>query len=491
MTKHPIRVVLAFLPAAICLLALASGCNDSSGPEPVVKPAAPDNLSATATSQSCAALSWSDLSTNEEGFRIFRGNSADVVVEIATVGAGATSFTDAGLNDSTTYYYRVHSYNSAGNSDAYGASSTTTYLKRPYGLIETYVGTGACYLSADGLPPLEASLCSPVDLTFGPDGKAYIIDWNSHVIRVCDGLTVDAFIGIGGEIGDAKDGAADSIRLNHPTHITFDPAGNLILTAWHNSKVMRMDMGTKQLVTIAGTGARCWGGDGGPAATAKLNLPVSTAFDASGNMYILDMANQRVRVVDGSGTINTILGGTAFAANPLDSCSVFLGGYLGDEGPAAAARINLPVGQQGDPGGRLEIGANGNIYIADSQNHRIRMIDGGGTVHTIAGNGLAEFSGDDGDATLAGLFYPSDVAVDADGNVFIADTRNNCVRMVDTNGIITTVAGVGGTLNEGYSGDGCDPKQALLFRPYGIALDADGNLYIADSRNNRIRVVYK
>ncbi|MCI0636577.1 MAG: hypothetical protein L0206_22055 [Actinobacteria bacterium] len=412
MTKRTSRVLLAFAPAAIGLLALTSGCNDSSGPEPVEKPAAPANLSATATSQSCAGLTWSDQSANEDGFRIMRGLSADVVLEIATVDPGVTSYTDTGLDDVTTYFYRVYSFNAAGNSDSYGESSATTDAARPYGVIETYLGTGACYLSADGLPPLETSLCSPVDLTFGPDGRAYVIDWNSHVVRVCDGLTVESLIGVGGEIGDAKDGSADSIRLNHPTHITFDPAGNLILTAWHNSKVMRMDMATEQLVTIAGTGARCWRGDGGPATAAKLNLPVASAYDASGNLYILDMANQRVRVVDGTGTISTVLGASALPANALDPCSAFLGGFQGDEGPAIDARINMPVGQMGDPGGRMEIGANGCIYIADSQNHRVRMIDGSGTVHTIAGNGLAEYTGDGGPATQAGLFYPSDVAVD-------------------------------------------------------------------------------
>lgn len=489
MANRLTRAALAWSSAALFLVALSTGCDDESGPEPITKPAAPGSVAASALSYSSVGITWDDLSSNEDGFRIFRGTSADVVAEVATVGAGATSYTDTGLVDTTEFFYRVHAYNSVGNSDAYGAASATTFLKRPYSLIKTYMGTGVCYLNVDGLPRLETSLCSPVDLTFGPDGRAYVIDWNSHVVRVCDGNTVESLIGVGGEIGDAKDGLADTTRLNHPTHIAFDPAGNLILSAWHNSKVMRMDLTTRLLTTIAGTGARCWGGDGGPAAAALLNLPVSAAFDASGNMYILDMANQRVRVVDTGGMISTILGGTAFAQNPLDPCSVFLGAYLGDDGPAADARVNLPVGQMGDPGGRLEI-ADGNVYIADSQNHRVRMIDGGGTVHTIAGNGLAGFSGDGDDAKLAQLFYPSDIAIDADGNVFIADTRNECVRMVDAaTGKITTIAGQGGV--GGYGGDNGDPKQALLDRPYGVALDADGNLYIADSRNNRIRVVYK
>lgn len=480
----------ARLLLVLSLFAFSSGCEDETGPTPVTEPAAPANLQATALTYATVGLAWEDQSTNEVGFRIMRGVTADNVVEVATVGAGVMAYLDSGLDDTTAYYYRVHSYNEKGNSASYASAAATTFLKQTYALIERFMGTGVALLGADGLPPLETDLYLPIDVTWGPDGKAYVVDWNNHVIRVYDGSVCRYLTGVGGETGEALAGLADTVKFNHPTHVSFDPLGNIIITAWHNSKIMKMDPGSRWIEPICGTGARCWDSDDErPAGPALLNLPVASVFDQTGRMFILDMANQRIRVVDEFGNINTVLGSSATRQCATCSCSVFLPSYFGDEGPAVDARIAMPVGQQGDPSGRIEIDSNDNLYIADALNNRVRMIDGAGIIHTIAGTGVPEFSGDDGQATDAALFYPSDVAIDSQGNIFIADTRNHCVRKVDTNGVITTIAGKGG--EQGNTDGGGDPKQARFYRPFGVALDADENLYIADTRNSLIYVVYK
>lgn len=219
------------------------------------------------------------------------------------------------------------------------------------------------------------------------------------------------------------------------------------------------------ITTIAGTGGSGYAGDNGPAVAAELANPFAIAIDAAGNMYIADRGNNRIRKISTSGIISTVAGtGT--------------GGYNGDNIPATTAQLYDPTGVATD-------GA-GNVYVADKANNRIRKIDNAGIISTVAGNGVGMFSGDGGIATNASLNTPRGIATDATGNLFIADQANQCVRKVNTSGIITTVAG--NTIN-GYSGDG-GPATAASFRnPYAVAVDAAGNLYIADVDNARIRKV--
>jgi DNA-binding beta-propeller fold protein YncE len=151
--------------------------------------------------------------------------------------------------------------------------------------------------------------------------------------------------------------------------------------------------------------------------------------------------------------------------------------------------IYSPVGQAAPPTSRIAMDSRGNLYLADTGNHRIRKIDPNGIITTVAGNGSADFSGDGGPATAAALRFPTDVDVDSEGNVYIADTFNSCIRKVDTQGIITTFAGKGD--EPGFEGDGGSRLAAKLDRPYGIAFDSKGNFYIADTHNHRIRVILK
>ena len=285
-----------------------------------------------------------------------------------------------------------------------------------------------------------------------------------------------------GELGDAPAGQAREIGLNHPTHISFDPLGRLILTAWHNSMILRYDFATDYIEPICGTGERLYGGDGGPAIQALVNLPSATAFDPLGRMYISDQENQRIRMVDIDGTISTVVG----TGEP---------GFSGDGGPADQARIYAPIGQAAPPTSRIATDEFGNLYLADTFNNRIRKIDyATGIITTIAGNGafppMPGGERDEGAAAIdVSLYWPCDVDTDSEGRVFFADTFNHCVRYIDLDGALYTVAGQCG--KSGDTGDGGDPQAALLSRPYGIELDPDDNLYIADTRNHRIRLVRK
>lgn len=341
------------------------------------------------------------------------------------------------------------------------------------GKICTYLGTGEAGLNDDGLDREDTQLYLPQDLTFAADGLAYVLDWNNHrIITVESDDTVKQVVGTG-ELGDAPDGEAEYTNLNHPTHLSNSPTGTLIISAWHNSKIIEFDTKRGTLTTICGNGMRSYGGDDGPAKDAILDLPVATAFDAQGNMYITDQANQRIRKVGTDNIIHTFVGNG-------------MAGFSGDDGPAEAAQIKLPGGQSAPPAGRLAIDGAGNIFLADSGNHRIRKIDPEGVITTYAGNGDPTFGGDGGPALKASLSRPSDIDLDPAGNLYIADTDNSCVRKVDTKGVITTVAGQCGS--PGYGGDGGRAAAALLDRPYGVEFE-DDLLYIADTHNHRIRVV--
>ena len=217
--------------------------------------------------------------------------------------------------------------------------------------------------------------------------------------------------------------------------------------------------------TVAGTGNFGFSGDGGPAINAALNHPDGVAVDASGNLYVADNFNARIRKVTSDGTINTIAG-TGFVA------------FTGDGGPAASATLSLITG--------VAVDTFGNVFIADSVNDRIRKINPAGIISSFVGNGRFRFVGDGGPATSAALNYPSSVAADTSGNIFFTDPFNARIRKVTPAGIISTVAGNGAG---GFSGDGGPATQAGLFFPFGVAVDSSGNLFIADTDNVRIRKV--
>jgi sugar lactone lactonase YvrE len=377
------------------------------------------------------------------------------------------------------------------------------------GTICTVVGVDYAGFAGDGGPAYEAALYLPQDVTFGPDGLLYTTDWNNHRIRrvLTDG-NIETFAGTG-LLGDGPPGPAMEADFNHPTTLEFTPDGVMLISAWHNSRIKAVDLETGNLIDSCGTGARAYTGDGGPAKDAALDLPAGIALDTAGNLYINDQANQVIRRVTPDGVIERFAGvcivnecadgdeilpcegSDKFAcgeATPMVCGTPCKPAYGGDDGPALEARFSAPFGQAADPAGHLAFDAEGNLYIADTGNHRIRRITTDGMIETVAGSGTPGFSGDGGPATSAELNRPVDIAFDAEGNLYIADTYNSCVRVVK-GGTIETFAGQCGV--RGFDGDGGPPTEAKLDRPYGIGLNAQGDVFVVDTYNHRIRVVSK
>jgi uncharacterized repeat protein (TIGR01451 family) len=329
------------------------------------------------------------------------------------------------------------------------------------GTIATVAGNGAAGYSGDGGTATSAELYYPYGVAVSPAGSLYVSDsGNARIRSVSAAGTISTVVG--GATGDG--GLGEFGHLNQPYGVARDNAGNTYIADTNNNRVRKV-AANGTITTVAGTGVSGYLGDNGPATSAELNSPYSVAVDGSGNLYIADSYNSRVRKVNSSGTITTVAGNGAYA-------------YSGDGGAAASASLNEPFG--------VAVDAAGDLYIADFYNYRVRKVNSSGTITTVAGNGTYGYSGDGGVATSAELREPWGVAVDTSGNVYIADSYNYRIRMVSTSGIITTVAGNG---TYGYSGDGGTATSASLFEPTGVAVDSTGDLYIADTNNNRIRKV--
>ena len=376
----------------------------------------------------------------------------------------------------------------AGNQEGEGGgSSSLLACPRTPGNICTVAGTGIAGDGADQLTPRETRLYLPQDTTVGPDGRLFVVDWNNHRIRVIDPDGLMRIVAGAGELGPSADDPSTD-RLNHPTGVAFNPLGlpgSMTIAAWHNSRVKTVDLATGEIVDVCGNGKRGFGGNGGPAATATLDLPVGIAFTPAGDMLIADQANQMIRRVDhASGVIDTIAGTghCADAINP-NPC------ILNDGGPATGAGFHFPIGQAAQPGGRIALDAAGYIYVADTENYRVRRIDPTGVIETFAGTGTWGYAGDGGLAREAQLGRVADVAVGSDGSVYIADTDNSCVRVVSPDGVIATFAGRCG--QGGFAGNDSPATEALLDRPYGVEVAPTGDVYIADTHNQRVRMVFR
>ncbi len=380
------------------------------------------------------------------------------------------------------------------------------------GAICTWTGiAGEAMFASEGEHRLDATLYLPQDLTFGPDGLAYLPDFNNHRVRQVAADDMVYTVSGTGFLGDGPIGTsgcyapdlcdAYAAAWNHPTDVVVHPDDpNLVyVAAWHNSRINIIDLTTGELEWWAGDGGRQYGGDDGPAAAAVMDLPSSVDFDErNGDLYISDQANHVIRKVSPDGTISLVAGSPR---NP---------GYSGDGGPALDALLHGHTAQKADPGSKIDV-HQGMLYLSDTVNGVIRVIDldagtidlfagaytsagvdeiddgNGGTISVDSGS-VPGFSGDGVAATEAVFSTPRDVAVGIDGEVYIADTKNSCVRVV-ADGMISTFAGSCG--NSGYEGDEGPAGDSLLAEPFGVEVDADGNVYIVDTLNHVIRRVMR
>lgn len=339
--------------------------------------------------------------------------------------------------------------------------------------ITTLAGTGSPAFSGDGALATAAGLNNPYGVAVDASGNVYIADNGNHRIRKVNYttgiITTIAGTGTGGYLPADDGGPATAAQLQNPRGITIDPSGNVVFSDYGNNRIRKINQATGIITTIAGIGGiptYVATDDGGPATAAHLGYAWGVAYDASGNLYIADNQNCRVRKVSPSGIITSIAGtGNCFIS--------------GDGGQATAARVQYPTGVAVD-------GAN-NLYIADDGNNRVRKVTPAGIISTIAGSPVYGFTGDGGPSTASQLYYPKNVACDAAGNVYVCDQNNDRIRKINIFGNIYTYAGNGVM---GYGGDGGAPAAAAINHPTGFAQDAlRGKFYICDNDNNRVRVI--
>ena len=334
-------------------------------------------------------------------------------------------------------------------------------------IITTVAGTGAPGFSGDGGEATEARIKGPFGVVKGPQGNLYFCDTMNHVVRrvdACGKITTVAGTGQKGYAGDGD--LAIRAQLNEPYEVRFDAAGNMLFVEMQNHIVRHVDSKTGNIKTIAGTGQRGFSGDGGPAHQAKMNRPHSIQLGPEGNLYICDIGNHRIRKVDKkTGNISTFAGTGARKPTPD-------GGLIADA-PLKGPRAIDFAGHQ--------------MWLALREGNAVYRLDlRKGTIHHEAGTGQKGFTGNGGPARAATLSGPKGIAVGPKGNIYLADTESHSVRMIDRQtGRLELIAG------DGHKGDGPegDPKKCRMDRLHGIFVDAKGIIYVGDTNTHRVRAI--
>jgi streptogramin lyase len=339
-------------------------------------------------------------------------------------------------------------------------------------IITTAVGTGEKGFAGEGGPAGKALLNGPFDVCFDRAGNLYFSDtFNNRIRRVDATSGLITTVAGNGEKGYSGDGGpATAAALNEPYGVMIDSAGNLFIADRLNRRVRRIDTASGVITTLAGTGEAYYGGDGGPAAEASLAEPNGLAFGSGETqLYITDVADSRVRVVDlASGRIATFAG-TGKAEHSGD------GGKATDAGTFGARAV--------------KVGPDGTVYILERQGSSLRAVDPmTGIISTIAGTTVRGYSGDGGPALAAVFDAPKEMAIDRDGSLLIVDTENHAIRRIDHHTrIVSNLAGG----RQGPGGDGGEAVLAGLDRPHGAVVGPDGAIYIGDTNNHRIRKVVR
>jgi sugar lactone lactonase YvrE len=401
-----------------------------------------------------------------------------IITTIAGTGTGGYNGDNIAATSAELYYPTQTCIDTAGN--VYIAEQSNSRIRKinTSGIIATIAGTGAFAYSGDGGQATAAKLWCPLSVSLDKAGNVYIADWGNNRIREINMSTgiITTVVGNGtyGHSGDG--GPATSAKIGNAYDLSFDTAGNYFIVEsfdplnGYNKYVRKVDAITSNISSVAGNGNSDYNGDGIPATNAEITNPLGLTADASGNIYIADCGNYRIRKLNTSGILTTYAGSTT-------------AGFV-DKVPATSGAMYIPFDVKSDK--------NGNLFIPDIYNDRIRKVNTNDSIFDFAGDGFGSpynggFSGDNGPATSAELYYPRAVAVDDSGNVFVADCINNRVRKISWNtGKIETVAGSGAY---GYTGDGGPAKSARLNGPFGIAVDDSDNIFFVDQGNNCIRKV--
>jgi len=339
------------------------------------------------------------------------------------------------------------------------------------GTIDTVAGTGTPDNNGGEGRALEVNVGDPFGVEIGPDGAVYITEVRNHrVLRLdlaTDKLTTVAGTGEKGYSGDG--GPATEAKLNEPYEVRFDRAGNMFFVEMQNHVIRRVDAKTGVITTVAGTGKKGFGGDEGPATNAQFNNPHSIALDADDNIYVADITNHRIRRIDAKTDVVTTIAGNGEKKLPV-------------AGQTAAGKPML--------GPRALYIRDGQLWIALREGHSVwKMNLTDGLLTHVAGSGKQGFTGDGGEPAKATFDGPKGIVVDGKGQVFVVDTENHVIRRIDTKrNVIDTVAGHA-PKKAGGSGDGGPATEATMNRPHGIGIDSKGTLYIGDTLNHRVRRV--
>lgn len=334
--------------------------------------------------------------------------------------------------------------------------------------VSTFAGNGTKGFSGDGGPATAAQLDDPFGVVRGPDGAIWFCEYGGQRIRrVGPDGTIRTVAGNGatGYTGDG--GPALAASLNLPHEIRFDRAGNLHFVDMRNHAVRRIDAQTRIITTLAGNGQPGYHGDGGPARAAQLNQPHSLQFDPAGDLFICDIRNHVIRkLAMKTGTLTTFAG----TGRPGDTP---------DGAPIAGTPLRGPRS--------LDFDARGDLWLATREGNQVFRFDlAAGRIHHVAGTGAKGYSGDGGPAKLATLNGPKGITVGRDGRVYLVDTENHAIRVIDPKTqVISTLVGTGAKAD----GPDGDPRRCALARPHGIWVDPDGTLFIGDSENHRIRIL--
>lgn len=336
------------------------------------------------------------------------------------------------------------------------------------GIIVNLAGTGDVGYEGDGGPAEQAVLADPFGCDFDAQGHLYVCDGRNHTVRRVDSGTgvITTVVGSGEEGYSGDGGPAVRASLNQLYSLALDTNGDIYIIDRLNAAVRKYESATGVITTVAGTGQPGYSGDGGPGTSAQLREPNDCFLDGKGGLLIADIQDQRIRRLDlATGTIDTFAG---------DGEKV----RAGDGLPAISASI---LGARA-----VCMDSKGNTYIAEREGNGIRRIDAGGIMSTYAGTGQRGYEGDGGSALEATWGAPKAIRCDRQDNLIVVDTENHAIRRIDAvTGVVTTIAGG----HNGPEGDGGAAIEAGLARPHGCGIDRQGNIYIADSDNHRVRVV--